>query len=62
MHHPTPSPTLRWIVQRLDGLQRVRVTVQGQVHDLLEGLNDVQSKVLRWFGAQVCRLYQISPG
>jgi tRNA nucleotidyltransferase/poly(A) polymerase len=38
------------------------VTVQGQVHDLIEGLNDVQVKILRLFGSEVCRLYQISPG
>ncbi len=41
---------------------RVRVMVQGQVHDLVEGLNDVQIKILRLFGDEVCRLYQISPG
>jgi hypothetical protein len=46
----------------LEGLHRVRVTGQGQVHDLIEGLNDVQMKVLRLFGKEVCRLYQISPG
>jgi transposase len=61
LNRPTPSPTLRWIFQLLEGIHRVRVTVQGQVHDLIEGLNDVQIKVLRLFGEQVCRLYQISP-
>jgi hypothetical protein len=61
INRPTPSPTLRWIFQLWEGMHRVRVTVQGQVHDLIEGLNDVQIKVLRLFGEQVCRLYQISP-
>jgi hypothetical protein len=28
----------------------------------MEGLNDVQVKVLRLFGNEVCRLYQISTG
>jgi hypothetical protein len=32
------------------------------MHDLMEGLNDVQVKVLRLFGNEVCRLYQISTG
>jgi hypothetical protein len=36
--------------------------VQGQVHELIEGLNDVQIKILRLFGEQVCCLYQIAPG
>jgi hypothetical protein len=45
----------------LEGIHRVWVTVQGQAHDLIEGLNDVQINVLRLFGEEVCRLYQISP-
>ena len=36
--------------------------VQGQVHDVIEGLNEVQINILRLFGAEVCRLYQISSG
>jgi len=36
--------------------------VQGQVHDVIAGLNDVQIKILRLFGAEVGRLYQISSG
>jgi hypothetical protein len=43
----------------LEGIHRVRVTVQDQVYDLIEGLNDVQIKILRLFGEQVCCLYQI---
>jgi transposase len=62
INHPTPSPTLRWVFQLLEGIHRVRMTVQGQVHDLIEGLNDVQIKILRLFGNEVCRLYQISTG
>jgi len=55
IHQPTPAPTLRWIFQLLEGIHRVQVAVQGQVHDLIEGLNDVQSKILRLFGNEVCR-------
>jgi transposase len=59
---PTPSPTLRWVFQLLEGIHRIRITVQGQAHDLIEGLHDVQVKILRLFGNEVCRLYQIAPG
>ena len=59
---PTISPTLRWVFQLFEGIHRIRMTVQGQVHDLIEGLNDVQVKILRLFGHEVCRLYQISTG
>lgn len=62
INQPTARPTLRWVFQLLEGIHRVRVTVQGQVHDLIEGLNEVQIKILRLFGEEVCRLYQISPG
>lgn len=60
INQPTPSPTLRWVFQLLEGIHRVRMTVQGQAHDLIEGLNDLQIKILRLFGNDVCRLYQIS--
>ena len=62
INQPTAWPTLRWVFQLLEGIHRVRVTVQGTVHDLIEGLNEVQMKILRLFGEEVCRLYQISPG
>ena len=59
---PTTSPTLRWVFQLWEGMHRIRLTVQGQAHDLIEGLNDVQVKILRLFGNEVCRLYHISTG
>jgi hypothetical protein len=62
LNQPTERPTLRWVFQLLEGIHRVRVTVQGQVHNLIEGLNEVKIKILRLFGEEVCRLYQISPG
>jgi transposase len=62
INQPTTSPTLRWVFQLLEGIHRIRMTVQGQAYDLIEGLNDVQVKILRLFGNEVCRLYQISTG
>jgi transposase len=61
IHQPTTSPTLRWVFQLLDGIHRVRVTVQGHVHDRIESLTNVQINILRLFGKEVCHLYQISP-
>jgi transposase len=62
INQPTATPTLRWVFQLLEGIHRVRMTVQGQVHDLIEGLKDVQIKILRLFGNETCHLYQISTG
>ena len=61
IHQPTASPTLRWIFQLLEGIHRVRVTIQGHVHERIESLTNVQINILRLFGNVVCRLYQISP-
>jgi hypothetical protein len=61
INQPTAWPTLRGVFQLLEGLHRVRVTVHGQLHDLSEGLHEGQINILRWFGEEVCRLYQISP-
>ena len=62
IQQPTQRPTLRWVFQPLEGIHRVRVTVQGHMQDLIEGLNEVQITRLRLFGEGVCRLYQSSPG
>src|SRR5712671_7072464 len=62
INQPTQRPTLRWVFQMLEGIPRVRVIVQDQVYDLIEGLNEVQIKILRLFGQDVCQIYQISPG
>jgi transposase len=62
INQPTQRPTLRWVFQLLEGIHRVRVIVQDHVHDLIEGLNEVQIKILRLFGQHVCQIYQISSG
>jgi transposase len=62
INQPTSRPTLRWVFQVLDGIERVRVTVDGQVRDLITGLNEVKIKILHLFGEQVCHVYQLSSG
>jgi len=62
INQPTQRPTLRWVFQLLEGIHRVRLIVQDQVHDLIEGLNEVQIKILRLFGQNACQIYQISSG
>ena len=60
--HPPTSPPWRGVCQLLAGRHRVRLTVQGQVHELMEGRNDVQLNLLRLLGHEVCRLEQLSTG
>jgi transposase len=62
INQPTNRPTLRWVFQVLEGIERVRLIVDGQVRDLITGLNAVKIKILRLFGEQVCRVYQLASG
>ena len=62
IHQPTSRPTLRWVFQLLEGIERVRVTVEGRVRELRTGLNEGKIKILRLFGEQICQVYQIPSG
>jgi len=62
INHPTNRPTLRWVFQVLEGIERVRVPVAGQIQELITGLNTVKIKILRLFGEQVCHMYQLPSG
>ena len=55
----TAKPTLRWIFQILDGVNRVTITTKGSVQVLIEGVTDLRMKILRLFGPSVCRIYQV---
>ena len=57
---PTERPTLRWIFQLLEGINRVVLSVQRQVTILIEGITDRRKRILRLFGQNVCQIYQIS--
>jgi len=57
---PTSTPTLRWLFQILEGINRVVFYLQGQVQVVIEGLTELKRKILRLFGQQVCQIYQIS--
>ena len=60
IRQPTKRPTLRWIFQLLEGINRVVLSIQGQVTILIEGITDRRKKIIRLFGQNVCQIYQIS--
>ena len=62
INQPTHRPTLRWVFQVLEGIERVRVQVAGQIQELITGLNAVKITILRLFGEQVCHMYQLPSG
>jgi hypothetical protein len=59
---PGARPTLRWIFQRLEGINRVTRSVQGHVTIVMEGLPALRRKILQLCGQHVCQIYQIAPG
>ena len=59
---PGSRPTLRWVFQLLEGINRVTFSVQEHVTIVIEGLTALRRKILQLFGHKVCQIYQISPG
>jgi transposase len=59
---PTSRPTLRWLFQLLEGINRVTLSIPGHVTRVMEGLTALRRKILQLFGQKVCQIYQISPG
>jgi transposase len=59
---PTSRPTLRWLFQLLEGINRVTFSMSGHVKIVIEGLTALRRKILQLFGQKVCQIYQISPG
>lgn len=57
---PTKTPTLRWVFQILEGINRVTVILDDKPQCLIDGMNDLRTKIIRLFGEYVCRIYQIS--
>lgn len=54
---PTATPTLRWIFQQLEGINRVTLTLQGHSQVFIDGLTDLRRKILHLFGPTVCQIY-----
>src|SRR5207244_768990 len=62
INQPTARPTLRWIFQLFEGINRVTFAVLGHVKIVMVGLTALRRKIVQLFGQKVCQIYQISPG
>jgi transposase len=60
IHKPVQNPTLRWVFQLLDGISRVVVKINDQIHKSWKGLTEIRLKILCFFGTAVKDIYQIS--
>ncbi|PIW19147.1 transposase, partial [bacterium (Candidatus Blackallbacteria) CG17_big_fil_post_rev_8_21_14_2_50_48_46] len=57
----TATPTLRWIFYLLKDTNRVLLEIPGQPKQcLIEGINELKTKILRLFGTQVELYYQLN--
>ena len=62
INQPTSRPTLRWVLQRLEGMERVRLLVDGTVREVRTGLKAGRMALRRFLGQQVCLMYHIPSG
>jgi len=60
INQPTKTPTLRWVFQLLEGIDIIRITIDGRVKKIISGLNAVSKKILSFFGETVCSIYELS--
>lgn len=51
------NPTLRWIFQLMEGIEFLRVTVEGSIHETISGLTDLRKRILCCFPPQVQKIY-----
>ncbi len=61
---PTPTPTLRWIFQLMEGIALVRIFdhERALIHEAVSNLHDLRIKIVRLFGDTACKIYQIQGG
>jgi transposase len=60
INQPTQIPTLRWVFQLLDGINRVTVCIGEEIHQIWQGITELRRKILLLFGKKVMNIYQIS--
>jgi transposase len=58
----TQTPTLRWIFQLLEGINCLKINVGKNIQNIIEGITQLQQKVLQLFGKTVTDIYQIYSG
>ena len=61
INQPTSRPTLRWVFQMLEGINRVLVSVGEQVTCIMDGITDLRMKILQLFGqVEILRLLRFA--
>ncbi|RMH73367.1 MAG: transposase, partial [Gemmatimonadetes bacterium] len=58
---PTQTPTLRWVFQLMEGINRVILNIDGNIQVVIEGVTEIREKIIRLFGPEVLKIYQLEP-
>ena len=54
---PTEQPTIRWIFQLLEGINVIKIISNSIVKVVIEGIDQLKNKILRYFGRKVSETY-----
>jgi transposase len=57
IHKETAKPTLRWVFQLLDGIERVKMCIEKTTHMVVSGLTTLKQQILGYFGSSVKKIY-----
>lgn len=55
----TKTPTLRWVFQMLEGINYVKMVVDGKINKFINGMDKTHHNIVELFGKTVSGLYQI---
>ena len=57
---PIDNPTLKWIFRCFEGINYIKVEIDGVVQYLVDGLNELRVRVIRLLGDDIKSIYKIS--
>lgn len=53
------TPTLRWIFQLLDGINIVKINIDGKINKIVHGITELKRRIISYFGCPVQLIYGV---
>lgn len=60
INKPTNNPTLKWLFQCFEGVHLVHITIDGVIHSIVQGVNELRQQVIDLLGQETKNIYKIS--
>lgn len=57
LSQPTKTPTLKWIFKLLDGINVLKITINGVTKEIYEGIDNLKTRIIKYFGNSVRKIY-----